>query len=250
MRLNCKLPPAWRISAAPLQAPERPRQAAQEAKEALNKSSVSALLVKRDDHKARDTGRSRDYDAKERNKMAPQSAARGAREAGIGQRRGCQTAPRCGWGANSPLRGRTFLRKKLLRPARSRPILPQPRGDGALRAVCLVRLLAKGINHSRRRLSRIPSRKATVAPAETCSGLPQKTISDPYLLKAHARYGFLLLCCTSRLVVHHARRIRGSRQSDECALQQCLYGRLVSHRPLAPFQAQGYPQHIRPLVRA
>ena len=34
-----------------------------------------------------------------------------------------------------------------------------PDGTG-LRAVCLVRLLAKGINHSRRRLSRIPSRKA------------------------------------------------------------------------------------------
>jgi hypothetical protein len=48
-----------------------------------------------------------------------------------------------------------------------------PMGRGlALRAVCLVRLLAKGINHSRRRLSRIPSRKAAVAPAEICSAVP------------------------------------------------------------------------------
>ena len=31
---------------------------------------------------------------------------------------------------------------------------------------------AKGISHSRRRLSRIPSRPATVAPAETCSAIP------------------------------------------------------------------------------
>jgi hypothetical protein len=73
----------------------------------------------------------------------PGAQPEGPRKAGIGQRRGCRTAPRCGWGAKSPLRGRIFLRKKLLRPARSRPILPQPSGDGALRAVCLVRLLTK-----------------------------------------------------------------------------------------------------------
>jgi hypothetical protein len=46
------------------------------------------------------------------------------------------------------------------------------RMDGALRAVCLVRLLTKRINHSPRRLSRIPSRKAAVAPAEICSAVP------------------------------------------------------------------------------
>jgi tRNA 2-thiouridine synthesizing protein A len=34
-----------------------------------------------------------------------------------------------------------------------------------LRACCFVRLLAKGIGHSLRRLSRFPSRKAAVAPA-------------------------------------------------------------------------------------
>ena len=56
------------------------------------------------------------------------------------------------WGASSPLRGRIFLWKKLLRPARSRLILLQPL--------------------SRRRLSRIPSRKATAAPAEIYSALP------------------------------------------------------------------------------
>jgi hypothetical protein len=39
-------------------------------KEALNKSSLSALLENRDDHKARDAGRSWDYDAKERNAMS------------------------------------------------------------------------------------------------------------------------------------------------------------------------------------
>ena len=53
-----------------------------------------------------------------------------------------------------------------------RTILPQPKWDGVLRAVCLVRLLAKGINHSRRRLSRIPSRKTAVAPAQICSAVP------------------------------------------------------------------------------
>ncbi|OJY08882.1 MAG: hypothetical protein BGO99_04285 [Nitrosospira sp. 56-18] len=102
----------------------------------------------------------------------PRAWPEGPREAGIGQRRGCQSAPKYTWGASSPLRGRIFLWKTLLRPARSRPILPQPLWGGALRAVCLVRLLAKGISHSRRRLSRIPSRKATAAPAEIYSALP------------------------------------------------------------------------------
>jgi len=50
-----------------------------------------------------------------------------------------------------------------------RPILPLicqlSEGTTALRAVCFVRLLARGIDHSRRRLSRIPSRKVAVSPA-------------------------------------------------------------------------------------
>ncbi|MEP6878939.1 MAG: hypothetical protein ABI865_08825 [Nitrosospira sp.] len=37
-------------------------------------------------------------------------------------------------------------------------------GTATLRAVCFVRLVAKGINHSLPRLSRIPSRKVAVAP--------------------------------------------------------------------------------------
>ncbi|SFO05950.1 hypothetical protein SAMN05216332_104110 [Nitrosospira briensis] len=45
----------------------------------------------------------------------------GPREAGIGQRRGCrEQAPKFVCGACIPLRGRTFLRKARLRPARSR----------------------------------------------------------------------------------------------------------------------------------
>lgn len=47
-------------------------------KEALNKSPLSALLVKSGDHKARDEGRSRNHDARERRAMAPQSVAQGA----------------------------------------------------------------------------------------------------------------------------------------------------------------------------
>ena len=43
----------------------------------------------------------------------------GPAKAGIGQRRGCQSAPKYTWGASSPLRGRIFLWKKLFRPARS-----------------------------------------------------------------------------------------------------------------------------------
>jgi len=75
-------------------------------------------------------------------------------------------------GAYIPLRGRIFLRKKLLRPPRSCPIFPQPIWDKAMRAACFVRLLAKGIDHSLRCLSRIPSRKAVVAPITTYSEVP------------------------------------------------------------------------------
>jgi hypothetical protein len=46
--------------------------------------------------------------------MAPLGVARAAREAGIGQRR-CQTGPEY-TGRQSPLWGRIFLRKTLLRP--------------------------------------------------------------------------------------------------------------------------------------
>ena len=74
----------------------------------------------RDDHKARDEGRSLVYDAKECSAVSA---------------RFCQL------------------------------ICQLSEGTTALRAVCFVRLLAKGINHSRCRLSRIPSRKAVVAPA-------------------------------------------------------------------------------------
>ena len=104
--------------------------------------------------------------------MAPRSIARGTAKRD-GQPEG-MPIPRdvTMRGAIIPLQGRIFLRKKLLLPTRSCPILPQPGWDGALRAVCLVRLLAKGINHSRCRLSRIPSGKATVAPAEICSAVP------------------------------------------------------------------------------
>ena len=61
--------------------------------------------------------------------------------------------------------GRSSAYEAEERNAASRLILPQFIWDGALRAVCCVRFAAKGINHSRPRLSCIPSRKAAVAPA-------------------------------------------------------------------------------------
>ncbi|SDA11173.1 hypothetical protein SAMN05216315_102129 [Nitrosospira sp. Nsp18] len=48
----------------------------------------------------------------------PEASPEGPREAGIGQRRGCRDRAPQG-GARIPLRVRTFLRKALLRPARS-----------------------------------------------------------------------------------------------------------------------------------
>jgi hypothetical protein len=78
--------------------------------------------------------------------MAPRALPEGFRKAGIRQRPEYQAPPKCTWGANSRLRDRIFLWKTLLCPSRS--------------------------HHSRRRLSRIPSRKAAVAPAEICSAVP------------------------------------------------------------------------------
>src|SRR5690349_24766177 len=73
----------------------------------------------------------------------PKASPEGPREEGSGSggRRDREiTYP---LGARIPLRGRIFLRKTLLCPTRSRPILPQPKRDEALRAGCFVRLLAK-----------------------------------------------------------------------------------------------------------
>ena len=76
---------------------------------------------------------------------APWSVARGTREAGSGSGGDAATAA-MKFTAFIPLRGRIFLRKKLLGPPRS--------------------------YHSLRRLSRIPSRKAIVAPTMTYSEVP------------------------------------------------------------------------------
>jgi hypothetical protein len=78
-----------------------------------------------------------------------------AREAGIGQRRGCQTTPKYTWSANSPLRGRIFLWKKLLRPTRSRPILPQAYETGLCGWSALsARVVAFRVFHPAKPLSR------------------------------------------------------------------------------------------------
>jgi hypothetical protein len=62
-------------------------------KEALNKSSLGALLVKSGDHKAREKGRSRNYDARKRRAMAPQiGGPRNLRSGGLAAP-GSQTAP-------------------------------------------------------------------------------------------------------------------------------------------------------------
>ena len=99
--------------------------------------------------------------------MAPQSVARGALQSGDRAVAGMPDRAKVHVGANNPLRGRIFLWKALLRPSRSRPILRNPDGTG----LC-GRPVLSGINHSRRRVSRILSPKATVAPAEICSALP------------------------------------------------------------------------------
>jgi hypothetical protein len=114
---------------------------------------------------ARRRSRSLVYDAKECNAVAPKSVARGAPRSGNRAAVGAETARLyIAWALASRC-GVAPSYKALLRPSRSRPILPQPIRDKDLRAGCFVRLLGKGIDHSFRRLSRIPSRKAAVASA-------------------------------------------------------------------------------------
>jgi hypothetical protein len=74
---------------------------------------------------------------------SPERSTRDPAEQGSGSGGDARPRQSITWGANSPLRGRIFLWKKLLHPTRSRPISPQSGWDGALRAVCFVRLLAK-----------------------------------------------------------------------------------------------------------
>ena len=64
--------------------------------------------------------------------MAPQNVARGAPQSGDRAAAGMpgRAKVHVGASANSPLRGRIFVWKALLRPSRSRPILPQPGWDG------------------------------------------------------------------------------------------------------------------------
>jgi hypothetical protein len=130
--------------------------------------------------------------------MAPQSVARGVPRSGDRAAAGMSDRAKNCWGAYSPLRDRIFLRKKLLRPSRCAPERsprgPAKRGSGSggdarPREELSGRLQPATGSHlpseetappcavySRRRLSRIPSRKAAVAPAKICSALPKRLL--------------------------------------------------------------------------
>jgi hypothetical protein len=126
---------------------------------------------------------------------APERSPRDPAKQGSGSGGDVKTAPRICWGVCIPLRGRIFLRKRLLRPSRCAPERgprgPAKRGSGSggdagdrTRTLSGRKQPATGSHlpseetappfavHSRRRLSCSPSRKAAVAPATTCSGLP------------------------------------------------------------------------------
>ncbi|OJY11378.1 MAG: hypothetical protein BGO99_01715 [Nitrosospira sp. 56-18] len=68
-----------------------------------------------------------DYDAKERNAVAPQSVARGApRKRGSGSGEDASTAPQFCWGAGIPLRGRIFLSEDAAPPCAVAPFASSP----------------------------------------------------------------------------------------------------------------------------
>ena len=104
--------------------------------------------------------------------MAPRSVARWAPRSGDRAAEGMPGRAKIYIWRQQPATGSHLSLEDTASPYAVCPILTQPGWDGALRAVCRVRLLVKGIGHSRRRLSRTPSRKAAVAPAEICSALP------------------------------------------------------------------------------
>jgi hypothetical protein len=58
--------------------------------------------------------------------MLPRAWPEGPREAGIGQRRGCQSAPKYTWGASRPLRGRIFLSEDTAPPCAVAPFASSP----------------------------------------------------------------------------------------------------------------------------
>jgi hypothetical protein len=90
--------------------------------------------------------------------MAPQSVARGTPRSGDRAAAGMPDRAKMLLGCQQPAAGSHLPLEETASPCAASPDLPQPGWDAALRAVCFVRLLAKGVNHSRRRLSRIPSR--------------------------------------------------------------------------------------------
>ena len=104
--------------------------------------------------------------------MASQSVARGALQSGDRAAAGMPDRAKVYMGRQQPATGSHLPLEDTAPPSAVAPDFAATGWDGALQAVCLVRLLAKGINHSRRRLSRIPSREAAVAPAEICSTVP------------------------------------------------------------------------------
>jgi hypothetical protein len=104
--------------------------------------------------------------------MAPRSVARGAPRSGDRTAAGMPDRTKVYMGCQQPATGSHLPLEDTASPYAVSPDFTATRMGRALQAVCLVRLLAKGINHSRRRLSRIPSRKAAVAPEEICSALP------------------------------------------------------------------------------
>jgi hypothetical protein len=94
----------------------------------------------------------------------PKASPEGPRDAGIGQRWAPRPRDYISLGRSHPATGSHLPMEGTAPPSAVAPDFTATQRDEALRAVCFVRLLAKGIDHSLRRLSRIPSAKPPSRP--------------------------------------------------------------------------------------
>ena len=95
----------------------------------------------------------------------PKASPEGPRDAGIGQRWAPRPRDYISLGRSHPATGSHLPSEDTALPYAVAPDFTATQAGRRLRAACFVRLLAKGIAHSLRRLSRIPSRKTAVASA-------------------------------------------------------------------------------------
>ena len=109
--------------------------------------------------------------------MAPQSVARGDLQSGDRAVAGMPDRAKVYMGRQQPATGSHLPLGETASPSAVSPDFAATRMGRGFAGGLSCQAPSEGINHSRRRLSRIPSRKAAVAPTEICSALPMEALN-------------------------------------------------------------------------